>query len=233
MEDPTDKIEEQPTSEASVIGTREARKSGLPGKSLAVALTGIVVLAFALLLSQRVSFFTFGRAAGTPMESMSSMQGIALMAGSVEKFNYLSKQQTNTCDLQANVVLAYADDMRIQGACCSPMDFDHYQAQVEGLKRYADIAQIPSDPNDIPASLAKELLGYQSSIQLTSEQQGIYDQAMTQSNEGGPCCCQCWRWFAYEGMAKYLITQHEWNAQQVADLWDLADGCGGPSDDHA
>lgn len=196
-----------------------------------VIVSALLLFAFILLLSRGISLFSFGRTTVASTGSVST-QGIALVAGSAEKFNYLSQQRTNTCGLQSDVVLTYADDMRIQGSCCSPMDLGSYQAQVEGLKRYSDIAQIPSDPYDIPASLAKELLGYQTSIQLTPDQQAIYDQAMTLSHEGGPCCCRCWRWYAYEGMAKYLITQRGWNAQQVAELWDLADGCGGPRDEN-
>jgi hypothetical protein len=35
------------------------------------------------------------------------------------------------------------------------------------------------------------LLAYQES--LTAEQQKHYDHALDNSNERGPCCCQCWR----------------------------------------
>ena len=119
------------------------------------------------------------------------------------------------------------DDARVQGSCCSPMDFHHYQEQVESLKKYADIPQIPSDPYDVPVSLAKQLFEYQKTIQLTTDQQAVYDQATQVAKEHGPCCCRCWRWFAFEGQAKYLITKLSWSTQQVAEVWDLEDGCGG------
>lgn len=119
------------------------------------------------------------------------------------------------------------DDAYIQGSCCSPMDFHHYQEQVEGLKKYADIALIPSDPYDVPVSLAKQLFEYQKTIQLTTAQQAVYDEAAKISKEGGPCCCRCWRWVAFEGQAKYLIFEKNWSPQQIANLWDLEDGCGG------
>lgn len=125
------------------------------------------------------------------------------------------------------------DDARIQGSCCSPMDLHRYQEQVAGLKQYADIHQIPSDPYDVPVSLAKQLFEYQKSIQLTPDQQAVYDQAMQLSEEGGPCCCRCWRWTAFEGQAKYLISELNWSAQQVAELWDLEDGCGGAGHEHS
>ena len=125
-----------------------------------------------------------------------------------------------------------SDDERIQGSCCSPMDFHRYQEQVEGLKKYADVLQIPSDPYDVPVKLAKQLLEYQKTIQLTPDEQAVYDQATQLAEEGGPCCCRCWRWFAFEGQAKYLITKLNWSAQQVAELWDLEDGCGGSGHEH-
>ena len=57
------------------------------------------------------------------------------------------------------------------------MDFRHYQQQVEGLKKYAEIPQIPIDPYDVPVSLAKQLFDYQQTIQLTPAQQAVYDEA--------------------------------------------------------
>jgi len=112
------------------------------------------------------------------------------------------------------------------------MDLHHYQEQVEGLKKYTDIPQIPADPYDVPVSLAKQLFAYQKTIQLTSDQQAVYDEATKIAEEGGPCCCKCWRWNAFEGQAKYLITELNWSAREVAELWDLEDGCGGPGHEH-
>ncbi|MCC6611873.1 MAG: hypothetical protein IT320_00265 [Anaerolineae bacterium] len=158
---------------------------------------------------------------------------ITLAAGSEAAFRYLSQQRTNICGLQPEAVLAYSDDMPLQGSCCAPIELHRYQEQVEGLLQYANIAQIPADPYDIPASLAKELLGYQVSIQLNAEQQVVYDEAVALSDEGGPCCCRCWRWYAFEGMDKYLITQQGWSAEQLGELWSLTDGCGGAGHTHA
>ena len=142
------------------------------------------------------------------------------------KFALLSSAKTNFC-AKADFIASKSDDERLQGSCCSKMDFHRYTEQVEGLKKYSNIKQIPSDPYDIPVPLAKELLEYKKTIKLTSEQQAIYDEAMQMSHEHGPCCCKCWRWDAFEGLAKYLITEHNFNAQQIAEVWDLADGCGG------
>ena len=108
------------------------------------------------------------------------------------------------------------------------MDFHRYQEQVEGLKKYSDVEVIPEDPYNIPVALAKQLFEYQQTVTLNEEQQAIYDSAMEMSDEGGPCCCKCWRWTAFEGLAKYLITEESFDGQEVAELWDMLDGCGGP-----
>lgn len=159
--------------------------------------------------------------------SDSKVINTAYAAGSKEAFDYLSSATSSYCGLTPPTVDGYSDDQSIQGACCGAMDFHRYQEQVEGLKQYSDIPQIPEDPYNIPVPLAKDLFEYQESITLTSDQQNIYDKAMAMSHEGGPCCCRCWRWTAFEGQAKYLITEHNFTAEQVANIWDLEDGCGG------
>lgn len=125
------------------------------------------------------------------------------------------------------------DDARIQGSCCGPMDMHKYQEQVEGLRKYADISQIPADPYDVSVSMAKQLFEYQRTIQLTPDQQAVYDNAMQMNNGHGPCCCKCWRWTAFEGQAKYLITELQWSAEEIAAVWLLEDGCGGAGHEHS
>ena len=90
------------------------------------------------------------------------------------KFALLSSAKTNFC-AKADFIASKSDDERLQGSCCSKMDFHRYTEQVEGLKKYSNITQIPSDPYDIPAPLAKELLEYKKTIKMASEQQAIYD----------------------------------------------------------
>ncbi len=148
-------------------------------------------------------------------------------AGSDQKFNYLVSQTSNNCGLQRQVVFTYPDNQRIQGSCCDKMDHHAYQEQIEGLKKYKDIAIIPSDPYDISAKEAKQLFKYLEEIELTSSQQEIYNEAMKMSDEGGPCCCKCWHWDAYEGLAKKLIVDFGWDSEQIAQLWDFSDACGG------
>jgi len=143
-----------------------------------------------------------------------------------EKFALLSNGRTNLC-AGSQYINSMNNNNMLQGACCSAMNFHRYVEQVEGLKKYSHISKIPSDPYDIPVSMAREFLDYQKNIILTEEQQAVYDEAMKLSHEGGPCCCKCWRWYAFEGLGKYLITEYNFNAEQVAEVWDLEDGCGG------
>ena len=157
---------------------------------------------------------------------LSSQQEQHIEENLEENFAYLSNTRTNACRGPG-----FIDDMdegaRLQGSCCSPMDLHRYREQIEGLEKYAYIQEIPEDPYDIPVSQVRELLDYQKTIQLNADQQKVYDDAITLSHEGGPCCCKCWRWYAFEGLAKYLIVEHGFDSGQIAEIWDLEDGCGG------
>lgn len=185
--------------------------------------THLLIVAFLFLL---VSVFTLG----SKLYNFPELQvtNIAYAAGSQEAFDYLSSNTNSYCGLIPQTVGGYSDDQSIQGACCGAMDLHLYQEQVEELKKYSDIKQIPEDPYDIPVPLAKELFDYQKTIILSGDQQRIYDMAVEMSHEGGPCCCMCWRWTAFEGQAKYLITEHDFTAEQIAEVWEIEDGCGGP-----
>src|SRR3989337_3714847 len=77
------------------------------------------------------------------------------------KFEELSSGGNSSCSQDFKDSIAnMLDTSRLQGSCCSPMDFHRYTEQVEGLKKYSDIPEIPPDPYDIKAGLAKKLLGY-------------------------------------------------------------------------
>lgn len=118
---------------------------------------------------------------------------------------------------------------RLRGSCCSPMDLHRYSEQVEGLKKYSDITEIPSDPYDMDAKLAQTLTAYYDTV-LTPEEQQAYDYAMANSMEKGPCCCKCWRWYVYGGLAKKLIQERGFTGEQITEIWNLSDGCGGSGD---
>ena len=144
-----------------------------------------------------------------------------------DRFNYLSTHGNSSCST------AYMESIskmpataRLQGSCCGPMDKTRYAEQVEGLKEFAVIAEIPPDPYDIAAGLAQKLIGYYD-LALTAEEQKTYQFAMENSEEKGPCCCQCWRWKVLGGLAKYLIRERQFAGKQVTEIWNLTNGCGG------
>lgn len=143
------------------------------------------------------------------------------------RFEELRQNGNSTCSaVFKDSILEMSDRAYIKGSCCSPMSMHRYEEQVEGLKKYADIPEIPIDPYDVDATLVKELLVYYD-FRLNSEEQAVYDYAMKHSHEKGPCCCKCWRWYVYGGLAKKLIHERGFTGEQIADIWNLSDGCGG------
>jgi hypothetical protein len=110
------------------------------------------------------------------------------------------------------------------------MVFDHYVQQLQGLRAYTAVSEIPADPYDISVRLARRLIGFDDSITLSGANQALYDSAVKRSHEHGPCCCHCWRWSAFEGQAKALIARRRYTPDQIAAVWNLEDGCGGPGE---
>ena len=153
------------------------------------------------------------------------------------KFEDLSQNGNSSCSASFRTSIpSMPDDGRLQGSCCSPMSVHRYSEQVEGLQKFKSVAgqnidKIPDDPYDIEAGLAKELLSYYDT-ELTPEEQKAYDYAMQNSSEKGPCCCKCWRWYVYGGLGKYLIKNHGFTGEQLTEVWNLSDGCGGDSEHH-
>jgi hypothetical protein len=146
-----------------------------------------------------------------------------------QRFAVLSRQHSNQCGLAGADFSALARNGRLQGSCCGAMVYDEYVRQINGLKRYATVPEVPADPYDISVGQAAQLVGYDRSITLTPSQQQVYDQAKKLSHEHGPCCCHCWRWTAFNGQAKALIARRRYGAAQIAAIWNLDDGCGGGS----
>lgn len=143
------------------------------------------------------------------------------------RFAILSGRHSNECALRPQSVDSLTVDGRLQGSCCTPMVFSHYAQQVRSLADYRTVPQIPRDPYDIPVTQAKQLLSYKREITLTAAEQALYRKAMGLAREHGPCCCHCWRWSAFEGQARYLISRRSYEPRQIATLWDIEDGCGG------
>jgi hypothetical protein len=148
-------------------------------------------------------------------------------AGSEKRFLYLSQHGNSTCSAAFLASIPKMSAMeRLQGSCCAPMEKERYREQVEGLKDFKDDAEIPPDPYDIPAGIAQKALANYD-LPLTPEEQRAYDYAMANSEEQGPCCCRCWRWKVYGGLAKYLIRMKHLTGPQITQVWNLSDGCGG------
>lgn len=149
-----------------------------------------------------------------------------------KRFEFLSKNGNSNCSQSfLDSIASMPEEARLQGSCCGPMDLHHYREQVTGLKAHAAMTEIPADPYDIEAGLAKRLLAAYGTV-LKPEQQKAYDEAMAASSEKGPCCCQCWRWHVYGGLGKVLIRDHGFDGEKLARIWDLSDGCGGADHVH-
>ena len=146
------------------------------------------------------------------------------------KFEKLSQNGNSACSGDfKDSISSMPDNARLQGSCCSPMNFHRYSEQIKGLRKYESIKEIPPDPYDIDAGLAKRMIAHYDDT-FTADQQKAYDFAMQSSNEKGPCCCKCWRWYVYGGLAKYLIQNYNFTGEQITEVWNLSDGCGGEGD---
>lgn len=146
------------------------------------------------------------------------------------RFEYLSQHGNSNCSRQfTDSIAAMPETALLQGSCCSPMVLDRYSKQVNGLRKYRNIALIPDDPYNIAAGTAQKLMPYYK-LQLGPAEQKVYDYAIANSNEKGPCCCKCWRWNMYGGLGKFLIREHHFTGEQLVEVWNLSDGCGGAED---
>lgn len=162
-------------------------------------------------------------------DSKPKLSGIVTDALAAD-FDYLSKNGNSNCSKAfIDSIASMSDEEMVRGSCCGKMNMHVYSEQREGLKKYSNIAEIPSDPYNIKAGLAKKMIAYYST-ELSPDEQKAYDFAMQNSSNKGPCCCKCWRWQFYGGLAKYLIKNYQFNGQQITEVWNLSDGCGGEAD---
>lgn len=134
---------------------------------------------------------------------------------------------TITCNGPADIMKLPDNFTDLGDQCCGTIkDLTEYNKQLKGLKQFSNISDIPQNPYIIPVAYAKEMMRYDQETVLTSDQQSTLEQATKLSKEGGPCCCKCWHWYFNEGIAKKLIIEHNFNAQQAANFYDLSDICG-------
>ncbi len=194
-------------------------------KSAYVAALGVVAVA-ALGVSLAIAATRSGAEKATARSSAMPPVGTSTTVLE-QRFAVLNRRHTNKCGLRPESLESIAVNGRLQGSCCSQMNFERYVKQVGGLARYRSVPQIPADPYDFSVTLARQLLAYDLAVSLSASQQATYRRAMKLSHEHGPCCCHCWRWSAFEGQAKYLIARRGYGASQIAQIWNLEDGCGG------
>ena len=159
-----------------------------------------------------------------------SKEGAAISPETEKKFEFLSQNGNSSCSSAfMDSIATMPETARLQGSCCSEMNLHRYNEQTEGLKQFSKLPIIPPDPYDVEAALAQKLLAAYD-LPLSPEQQKAYDYAKANSDEKGPCCCECWRWHVFGGLGKLLIREHGFTGQQVTEAWNLSDGCGGDSD---
>lgn len=145
----------------------------------------------------------------------------------IDRFDMLSSNGNSNCSAGfMDAIPTMPELSMLQGSCCSPMDEHRYGEQLQGLVAYRDIPEIPVNPYDIPASQAAQLMQYDALV-LSPDEEAAYQFAMENSDEKGPCCCQCWRWGVYSGLAKLLIHERGFTGQDIVDVWNLSNGCGG------
>lgn len=190
-------------------------------------LLAIVVLVF---IAGVAYFYTTNQSDNSQSNDLVQNEAGIVQTALAAKFDYLSQNGNSSCSASfRESILSLPVGARLQGSCCSPMNLHRYTEQVEGLQRHSHIPEIPLDPYDIEAGLAKKLMG-DYDMQLTPEEQQAYDYAMENSHEKGPCCCKCWRWYVYGGLGKLLIQNYGFTGEQVTEIWNLSNGCGGDSD---
>lgn len=175
-------------------------------------------------------FYTANQNGKSPISNSTQNETSIVQAALAAKFDYLSQNGNSSCSASfKESIPSLPAGERLRGSCCSPMNLHRYTEQVEGLQKYSYISEIPPDPYDIETGLAQNLLSYYD-VELTPEEQKAYDYAMINSNEKGPCCCKCWRWYVYGGLGKLLIKNHSFTGEQLTEVWNLSDGCGGAGD---
>lgn len=191
------------------------------------------LLAFPLTASLIMSLSVLAIVAAALETAVSASGDEAIDPAITQRFEYLSTNGNSNCSRAfLESIPGMPSVARLQGSCCSPMTLHRYSEQIAGLKTYAAFAEIPADPYDVPAGLAQPALAAYE-MDLTPDEQQAYDYAMENSEEGGPCCCQCWRWHTYGGLAKLLIRNHGFTGDQVTEVWNLSDGCGGDEHEHS
>jgi hypothetical protein len=100
-------------------------------------------------------------ACGSLLMRHAGAEGADNEAALKKRFEFLSQNTNVDCSAKFEASIAYmAQDARLQGSCCAPMDETRYRQQLNGLRNYSEIAEVPPNPYDISARLADKLMGY-------------------------------------------------------------------------
>ena len=76
-----------------------------------------------------------------------------------KRFEVLSQNTNVDCSAKFEASIAtMSPDARLQGSCCVPMDQARYRQQINGLRKYSEIAEVPPDRYDISAPLAHKAI---------------------------------------------------------------------------
>ena len=145
----------------------------------------------------------------------------------LKRFEFLSQNGNSNCSAAFLASIATMPaGAHLQGSCCAEMDAHRYVEQIKALRKFSYIAEIPDDPYDIRAEVAQKALPFYE-LHLDTRETAIFDYAMANSDERGPCCCECWRWHVYGGLGKFLIRERGFDGPQLMEVWNLSNGCGG------
>ena len=184
-----------------------------------------------LKLSRRAVVLVLSPFALMPMATVGRGRDLAKAASAasalLKKYEFLKANGNSNCSSEfLESISSMSNEARLQGSCCAEMDPHRYVEQIDALREYVRIPEIPPDPYDISAELAKKLIASYDNP-LTPTQQSVYEYAMSNSDEKGPCCCQCWRWKVYGGLGKFLIQAKGFDGKQLVNVWNNSNGCGG------
>src|SRR5262245_47278234 len=121
----------------------------------------------------------FALGAGTMLVQLGANGvGAAGEPGLDERFDDLSKNGNSTCSaVFTDSISKMPLTGRLKGSCCSPMDRHRYGEQIEALKKYASISEIPPDPYDIAAGTAQKAMSYYD-VALSPDEARAYQYAM-------------------------------------------------------
>ncbi len=151
---------------------------------------------------------------------------IITCGASVDSLMSATPSYQGSCVSPSGASLTSTTGLYLGGQCCSALkDTADYHANLQKLQAYKSMPNIPLDPMHTPIAMAKYWIDYDNATTLTPAQQAVMNQAMDMSKEK-PCCCKCWHYFTNEGIAKKMIIDGTFNAQQIAAFWDASDICG-------